>query len=69
MKGFSAPLLGSMAESAVLFLGYNQSQLALRHLTGKASDQPLSLAEVSACGFVAGGFVSCVLTPVELVKW
>eukprot|EP01100_Stratorugosa_tubuloviscum_P011764 TRINITY_DN5336_c0_g2_i1.p1 TRINITY_DN5336_c0_g2~~TRINITY_DN5336_c0_g2_i1.p1 ORF type:complete len:321 (+),score=119.37 TRINITY_DN5336_c0_g2_i1:115-1077(+) len=63
-KGMTTPLLGAMAENAVLFTINGQMQTFLK---GK-SNRKLHIYEHFFCGAVAGLFVSFVLTPVELVK-
>ena len=64
-KGISSPLLGSIAENAVLFWAYNHC----RRLLGESANKPdLTLLELSTAGAGAGAVVSFVLTPVELVK-
>lgn len=64
-KGISSPLLGSVAENAVLFWAYNHCRIFL----GETPHGPdLSLLQLSTAGAGAGAVVSFVLTPVELVK-
>ena len=63
-KGISAPLLGCMTENAVLFWAYGH----FRSLMGETKQRPLSITELSVAGAGAGGVVSFVLTPIELVK-
>ena len=63
-KGMASPLIGSMAENAVLFAAYGQFQ---RLLAGKEKRE-LGLLDLSLAGAGAGGVVSFVLTPVELIK-
>ena len=53
-----------MAENAVLFAAYGQFQ---RLLAGQEKRE-LSLLDLSLAGAGAGGVVSFVLTPVELIK-
>ncbi|KAJ3062395.1 hypothetical protein HDU98_001737 [Podochytrium sp. JEL0797] len=67
-KGISAPLVGAMIENSGLFLCYNQIQLAVRSLSGVSQDTPLTLGQLSTCGFLSGAIVSMILTPVELIK-
>eukprot|EP00567_Pseudictyota_dubia_P016331 CAMPEP_0197441750 /NCGR_PEP_ID=MMETSP1175-20131217/7945_1 /TAXON_ID=1003142 /ORGANISM="Triceratium dubium, Strain CCMP147" /LENGTH=322 /DNA_ID=CAMNT_0042972081 /DNA_START=233 /DNA_END=1201 /DNA_ORIENTATION=+ len=64
-KGLSSPLLGSMAENAVLFLTFGYFKRLLGEVPG---EKDLSLTELSLAGAGAGGVVAFVLTPVELVK-
>jgi hypothetical protein len=63
-NGISSPLLGSMAENAVLFLAYNE----IKRQMGESPQRELSLLELSLAGAGAGAFVPFVLTPFELVK-
>ena len=63
-RGFTAPLYGSIIENAVLFTIYGQLQKLMKN----GSDEPLSIAQLSTAGFMAGSVVSLVLTPVELLK-
>ncbi|KAJ3312111.1 hypothetical protein HDV04_003365 [Boothiomyces sp. JEL0838] len=67
-SGISAPLLGSMAENAVLFLAYAQIQQLIRFSTGTKESDPLSTAQLCCAGGLSGAVVSYVLTPVELLK-
>jgi mitochondrial ornithine carrier protein len=63
-RGLSAPLAGSIAENAVLFAAYGRIQKMLK----QGSDGPLSVAQLTVAGALAGTVVSFVMTPVELVK-
>ena len=67
-KGISSPLLGSMAENAVLFLSYGVFKGWLGGQEAAARGEDLSLFRLSLAGAGAGAIVPCVLTPVELVK-
>ncbi|KAI9340837.1 mitochondrial carrier domain-containing protein [Obelidium mucronatum] len=67
-KGISAPLVGAMIENSGLFLCYNQIQWAVRSVSNVGPDAPLSITQLSTCGFFSGAIVSMVLTPVELIK-
>jgi len=64
-KGISSPLLGSMAENAVLFFVYNNCKRALGEVPGGPE---LTLFQLALAGAGAGAVVPFVLTPVELVK-
>jgi len=64
-KGLSSPLLGSMAENAVLFLSYGEVK---RMLGEKPGEEELSLLQLATAGGVAGGIVSFVLNPFEVIK-
>lgn len=65
-KGLSSPLLGSMAENALLFWAYNHCKRFL--VQANDGDEKLSLFQLSLAGAGAGAVVPFVLTPVELVK-
>jgi hypothetical protein len=67
-KGISSPLLGSMAENAVLFLSYGIFKDLLGGQDAAARGEDVSLFRLSLAGAGAGAVVPCVLTPVELVK-
>ena len=67
-KGLSSPLLGSMAENAVLFWSYGIFKGLLGEKEAKARGEELSLLQLSLAGAGAGAVVPCVLTPVELIK-
>eukprot|EP00941_MAST-03F_sp_MAST-3F-sp1_P000064 g64.t1 len=67
-KGLSSPLLGSMAENAVLFLSYGMFKKALGEDSAKKRGEDLSLLRLALAGAGAGAVVPCVLTPVELIK-
>lgn len=63
-SGLPSPLLGSMAENAVLFLSYGQ----VKRLLGERPGHELSLFQLCMAGGVAGGIVSFVLNPFEVIK-
>mmetsp|Transcript_10405 Transcript_10405/g.14694 ORF Transcript_10405/g.14694 Transcript_10405/m.14694 type:complete len:359 (+) Transcript_10405:173-1249(+) len=79
-KGLSSPLLGSMAENAVLFLAYNSLKRIMagefspfnnndkQEHRGSKSKEDLTLLQLSLAGAGAGALVPFVLTPVELIK-
>lgn len=67
-NGISAPLVGSMAENAVLFLSYNQIQSTIRKFHGLKDGTQLSLRDLCLAGGLSGAVVSFVLTPIELLK-
>ncbi|KAJ3320266.1 hypothetical protein HDV06_005410 [Boothiomyces sp. JEL0866] len=66
--GVSAPMVGSMAESAVLFLAYNQIQEIIKYTNNLKEEDELSTKQLCLAGGLSGAVVSYVLTPVELVK-
>ena len=53
-----------MAENAVLFLSYGQ----VKRLLGERPGHELSLFQLCMAGGVAGGIVSFVLNPFEVIK-
>lgn len=61
-QGISSPLLGSMAENALLFYAYRN----FKRLLGETSEHELDLLSLSLAGAGAGAFVPLVLTPVEV---
>ena len=74
-KGLSAPLVGSMAENAVLFAAYGFFQKQLLRARqgetqggGQGEEASLSILDLALAGAAAGGVVSFVLNPVELIK-
>jgi hypothetical protein len=64
-RGISAPLIGSMAENAVVFLAYSEIK---KQMGEKAGAPPLTLLQMCTAGALAGGCTPFVLTPFELVK-
>ena len=64
-KGITSPLLGSMAENAVLFLSYGEVK---RFMGEKPGEKELTLLESALAGGVAGAIVSWVLNPFEVIK-
>lgn len=67
-KGITSPLLGSMAENALLFWSYGLAKKAMGEEQLVAQGRELSLLQLSLAGAVAGATVPLVLTPVELIK-
>jgi len=63
-QGLASPLVGAMAENAVLFFSYG---IAKSLLKGEEEDE-LPLKKVALAGSFSGVAVSTVLTPVELLK-
>eukprot|EP01100_Stratorugosa_tubuloviscum_P001288 TRINITY_DN1288_c0_g1_i3.p1 TRINITY_DN1288_c0_g1~~TRINITY_DN1288_c0_g1_i3.p1 ORF type:complete len:187 (-),score=51.96 TRINITY_DN1288_c0_g1_i3:615-1175(-) len=64
IKGMMSPVIGGMAENAILFAVNGQMQILLK----QDSQNQLTLSQNMICGAVAGFFVSSVLTPIEYVK-
>ena len=67
-KGMASPLIGSMAENAVLFASYGYFKKQLTAARGKEPGEELSIFDLSLAGAGAGFAVSFVLNPVELIK-
>jgi len=77
-RGLPAPIVGAMAENAVLFLANGQLQDLVRlaysqprferTADGSIRATPLSLGQVALAASGAGAITSFVLTPIELVK-
>jgi len=77
-RGLPAPIVGAMAENAVLFLANGQLQDLVRlaygqprferAMDGSLRATPLSLGQVAIAAAGAGAITSFVLTPIELVK-
>ncbi|KAL7531817.1 hypothetical protein ACHAXR_005808, partial [Thalassiosira sp. AJA248-18] len=65
-QGLSSPLVGSMAENAVLFLSYGEVKRMLGEKPGE--NKELSLLQLATAGGVAGAIVSFVLNPFEVIK-
>jgi hypothetical protein len=63
-QGLSSPLVGAMAENAVVFTAYKRFQ----RLLGVEEDRWSSRMNYAIAGCGAGFFSAAVLTPVELVK-
>ncbi|KAL7551532.1 hypothetical protein ACHAWF_014718 [Thalassiosira exigua] len=64
-QGLSSPLLGSMAENAVLFLIYGEAK---RLMGERPGEKDLSLLQLAMAGGVAGGIASFALNPFEVIK-
>lgn len=63
--GIQAPLIGSMAENAVLFLSYGE----VRRLMGeRPGEDNLTLFQKACAGGVAGAIGAFVLNPFEVMK-
>ena len=71
-NGITAPLLGSMAENAILFVAYNQVQKSLIQNnyfnTNNKSKKDGNMVQKTIAGGVAGFIVSFAITPVEFLK-
>ncbi|KAF9482711.1 mitochondrial carrier [Pholiota conissans] len=69
-RGLPAPIVGSMAETAALFVSYTAFQNLIRSFSPAASGStpPLSIPQLTLAAGGAGFVTSFVLTPIELVK-
>lgn len=63
-KGISSPLLGSMAENAVLFLCYGE----IKKLMGEKPGHELSLLQLATAGGMSGAVGAVALNPFEVIK-
>ncbi|KAF8873375.1 mitochondrial carrier domain-containing protein, partial [Gymnopilus junonius] len=72
--GLPAPLVGSMAETASVFVAYTAFQNAIRSfssspsLSAASTPPPLSIPQLALAAGAAGFLTSFVLTPIELIK-
>lgn len=66
-RGIGAPLAGSMAVTAALFLSYGSFQSVIQK-TKRDTSSPLSMGQLGIAAAGAGAVASFVLTPIELVK-
>ncbi|OLY78955.1 Bifunctional purine biosynthesis protein ADE17, partial [Smittium mucronatum] len=67
-RGLSSPLLGAMAENALIFFSYKKIQSLVAYSTGSDPLIPLSIPQLALCGGISGAICSLMLTPIELVK-
>ncbi|KAI5122006.1 hypothetical protein M0805_001838 [Coniferiporia weirii] len=67
-RGVPAPVVGAMAENAILFLMYGQLQRLCRWWSGGSASDDLSFSQLSLSAAGAGAATSFFLTPLELVK-
>ncbi|KAF5336396.1 hypothetical protein D9611_006538 [Ephemerocybe angulata] len=69
-RGMAAPIAGSMAVTAALFLSYSSFQNLFRNFGPIRSDpnEPLPFSQLGISAAGAGAVASFVLTPIELVK-
>ena len=64
-RGMSSPLLGSMAENAVLFLCYGEIK---KQMGEKPGQHELSLLQLATAGGMAGAVGAVALNPFEVIK-
>ncbi|KDR72605.1 hypothetical protein GALMADRAFT_252755 [Galerina marginata CBS 339.88] len=72
-RGLPAPIVGSMAETAALFLAYTTFQNVIRSYSSSPTSlythsPPLSIPQLGLAAGGAGFVTSFVLTPIELIK-
>lgn len=65
-KGAASPITGAMAMNAGLFFSYGQARVYLAD--PQKPNEPLSLPRILLAGAFAGGFVSLIESPFDLVK-
>jgi len=66
-RGLPAPVVGSMVETAALFLSYSYFQNLIRTTSSPSSPQ-LTIPQLGLAAAGAGFVTSFILTPIELVK-
>ncbi|ODQ52235.1 mitochondrial carrier [Saitoella complicata NRRL Y-17804] len=67
-RGLSSPLIGAMAENAVLFFVYARAQTVIKTWQGLGEEEELGIGALVGAGAISGAVASGVLTPIELVK-
>ncbi|KAG6850080.1 hypothetical protein H0H93_001430 [Arthromyces matolae] len=67
-KGLSVPIVGSMAETAAVFVAYSAFQDVIRLMTSRTRTDKLTIPELGVAAAGAGFVSSFVITPIELVK-
>ncbi|KAF8067819.1 mitochondrial carrier domain-containing protein [Lyophyllum atratum] len=67
-RGIPAPIVGSMAETAALFVAYSGFQDIIRAATSRSRSEKLSIPELGLAAAGAGFVSSFIITPIELVK-
>ncbi|THU81576.1 mitochondrial carrier [Dendrothele bispora CBS 962.96] len=65
-RGLPVPLVGSMAETAAIFVAYSTFQNLIRKFTNTQGE--LSIPQLATASAGAGAVTSFILTPIELVK-
>ncbi|KAF8828186.1 hypothetical protein HHX47_DHR4000796 [Lentinula edodes] len=65
-RGLPVPLVGSMAETAALFVSYSSLKNVIRRYN--ASSDELTIPQLCLAAAGAGAATSFILTPIELVK-
>ncbi|KAF4582560.1 hypothetical protein EYR38_002688 [Pleurotus pulmonarius] len=65
-RGLPVPIVGTMAETAILFFAYTSFQNLIKKYTGSSSK--LTATQFAIAGGCAGATASFVLTPIELIK-
>ncbi|KAG6861287.1 hypothetical protein C0995_001841 [Termitomyces sp. Mi166 len=67
-RGLPVPIVGSMAETAALFVAYSGFQDIIRSMTSRSRTEKLTIPELGLAAAGAGFASSFVITPIELVK-
>ncbi|KAG5725248.1 Amino-acid transporter arg-13 [Termitomyces sp. T112] len=67
-RGLPVPIVGSMAETAALFVAYSGFQDIIRSMTSRSRSEKLTIPELGLAAAGAGFATSFVITPIELVK-
>jgi len=67
-RGLTVPIVGSMAQTAGLFLAYSQLQNLVRWSANSPPSSDLNLTQLGVAAGGAGLLTSFILTPLELIK-
>ncbi|KZS97284.1 mitochondrial carrier [Sistotremastrum niveocremeum HHB9708] len=67
-RGLPAPIVGAMAENAIIFFAYSEFQNVIRSFQHIPVSEALSIPQLSLAAAGAGAVTSFALTPIELVK-
>ncbi|BFZ54646.1 mitochondrial ornithine carrier protein [Savitreella phatthalungensis] len=67
-RGLSAPLVGAMAENAMLFFAFARASELVRSARGLTTAGEDDTLTIMAAGAISGAATSFILTPIELVK-
>ncbi|KAG6915565.1 hypothetical protein DXG01_010970 [Tephrocybe rancida] len=67
-RGLPVPIVGSMAETAALFVAYSGFQDIIRSMTLRPRTEKLTIPELGLAAGAAGFVSSFIITPIELVK-
>ncbi|KAJ3822647.1 mitochondrial carrier domain-containing protein, partial [Lentinula raphanica] len=67
-RGLPVPLVGSMAETAALFVAYSSLKNVIHRYYASPSSNELTIPQLCFAAAGAGAATSFILTPIELVK-